>query len=159
MLQDLLSQTSAEQVQNVTLAGATAGLPALSIPALLFEMLTEPQIPSRSYENFAPSTLSSALAHSQSPGVYVTILCLLSSARLVDKLVSHFIEIECEQPTFLVDYPKILSPLAKSHPTKVQTPFCVVWGMTFWGSETPIGTCDLVCFMRQLERERDNLFS
>lgn len=38
-----------------------------------------------------------------------------TTARLLDKLVEHFIEPECDQPTFLIDHPQIMSPLAKWH--------------------------------------------
>ena len=38
-----------------------------------------------------------------------------STARLIDKLVGEFIEIECKNPTFLTDHPQIMSPLAKWH--------------------------------------------
>jgi len=37
-------------------------------------------------------------------------------ARLLDKLVSHFVEPLCIQPTFICDFPKSISPLAKDHP-------------------------------------------
>ncbi len=36
-------------------------------------------------------------------------------ARLLDKLVGHFLEDNYINPTFLCDHPKIMSPLAKSH--------------------------------------------
>jgi lysyl-tRNA synthetase class 2 len=42
-------------------------------------------------------------------------------ARLLDKLVEHFLEPECVQPTFLCDHPICLSPLAKNHRDKVCT--------------------------------------
>lgn len=38
-----------------------------------------------------------------------------SSARLIDKLVGHFLEPACLNPTFLINHPKIMSPLAKPH--------------------------------------------
>ena len=38
--------------------------------------------------------------------------------RCVDKLCGHFVEPHCRKPTFLMDHPKIMSPLAKSHRTK-----------------------------------------
>ena len=41
-----------------------------------------------------------------------------TSARLVDKLIGKFIEPKCIQPTFLLEHPLIMSPLAKEHPTK-----------------------------------------
>lgn len=39
----------------------------------------------------------------------------LTTARLLDKLVGHFIEVECNDPTFITDHPQIMSPLAKWH--------------------------------------------
>ncbi|KAF2716679.1 lysyl-tRNA synthetase [Polychaeton citri CBS 116435] len=38
-----------------------------------------------------------------------------TTSRMVDKLVGHFIETECVNPTFITNHPKIMSPLAKSH--------------------------------------------
>lgn len=38
-----------------------------------------------------------------------------TSARMLDKLVSEFIEPECKNPTFIIDHPQIMSPLAKWH--------------------------------------------
>lgn len=38
-----------------------------------------------------------------------------STARLIDKLVAQFIEVNCKNPTFLIDQPQIMSPLAKWH--------------------------------------------
>ncbi|OWZ07639.1 Lysine-tRNA ligase [Phytophthora megakarya] len=35
--------------------------------------------------------------------------------RLVDKLIGHFIEPKCVNPTFLYNHPKCMSPLAKAH--------------------------------------------
>ncbi|CAF1464239.1 unnamed protein product [Rotaria sordida] len=35
--------------------------------------------------------------------------------RLIDKLVGHFIEPHCLNPTFICDHPQIMSPLAKYH--------------------------------------------
>ncbi len=39
----------------------------------------------------------------------------LTHAKLLDKLFEHFIEEDLVQPTFVIDFPKILSPLAKTH--------------------------------------------
>ena len=36
-------------------------------------------------------------------------------ARLVDKLVGHFLEETCINPTFIMDHPEMMSPLAKTH--------------------------------------------
>jgi len=41
-----------------------------------------------------------------------------TTARLIDKLVGHFIEPECINPTFVMNHPVIMSPLAKSHREK-----------------------------------------
>eukprot|EP00871_Galdieria_phlegrea_P002173 jgi/Galph1/2957/GphlegSOOS_G1594.1 len=38
-----------------------------------------------------------------------------TTARMLDKLASEFIEPECINPTFLCDHPEIMSPLAKYH--------------------------------------------
>ncbi|CAI7896936.1 unnamed protein product, partial [Closterium sp. NIES-53] len=43
----------------------------------------------------------------------------LTTARLLDKLVGHFIEPKCLSPTFIIDHPQIMSPLAKWHRTDV----------------------------------------
>ncbi|KAJ0266265.1 hypothetical protein HA466_0002980 [Hirschfeldia incana] len=39
----------------------------------------------------------------------------LTTARLLDKLVGHFLEGTCVNPTFIMNHPEIMSPLAKSH--------------------------------------------
>lgn len=38
-----------------------------------------------------------------------------TTARLLDKLVGEFIEVHCINPTFIIDHPQIMSPLAKAH--------------------------------------------
>jgi lysyl-tRNA synthetase class 2 len=38
-----------------------------------------------------------------------------TTMRLLDKLVGHFLEDECINPTFLCDHPVVMSPLAKWH--------------------------------------------
>ncbi|KAK2711878.1 hypothetical protein QYM36_012862, partial [Artemia franciscana] len=38
-----------------------------------------------------------------------------TATRLLDKLVGHFLEEECINPTFIMDHPQIMSPLAKNH--------------------------------------------
>lgn len=39
-------------------------------------------------------------------------------ARLIDKLVGHFLEENIINPTFIMDHPEIMSPLSKSHRSK-----------------------------------------
>lgn len=39
----------------------------------------------------------------------------LTTSRLLDKLVGHFLEEECVHPTFIIDHPQLMSPLAKWH--------------------------------------------
>ena len=39
----------------------------------------------------------------------------LSTARLIDKLVGEFIEVDCVNPAFIIDHPALMSPLAKWH--------------------------------------------
>ncbi|MEZ0323163.1 MAG: lysine--tRNA ligase [Hydrogenothermaceae bacterium] len=39
----------------------------------------------------------------------------LTHSKLLDKLFEHFIEEDLVQPTFVIDFPKVLSPLAKTH--------------------------------------------
>ncbi|KAJ9175431.1 hypothetical protein P3X46_013987 [Hevea brasiliensis] len=41
-----------------------------------------------------------------------------TTARLLDKLVGHFLEETCVNPTFIVNHPEIMSPLAKWHRSK-----------------------------------------
>lgn len=41
-----------------------------------------------------------------------------TTARLIDKLVGEFIEINCVSPTFIIHHPQIMSPLAKWHRDK-----------------------------------------
>ncbi|KAF8292385.1 lysyl-tRNA synthetase [Trypanosoma cruzi] len=39
----------------------------------------------------------------------------LTTARLLDALISHYLEPECQDPTFVCDHPRVMSPLAKWH--------------------------------------------
>ncbi|CAH1451512.1 unnamed protein product [Lactuca virosa] len=41
-----------------------------------------------------------------------------TTARLLDKLVGHFLEETCVNPCFIMDHPEIMSPLAKWHRSK-----------------------------------------
>jgi len=38
-----------------------------------------------------------------------------TTARLIDRLVSEFLEVDCINPTFMMDQPQLMSPLAKYH--------------------------------------------
>jgi lysyl-tRNA synthetase class 2 len=38
-----------------------------------------------------------------------------TTARILDKLIGEFVEVDCVQPTFLMHHPIIMSPLAKPH--------------------------------------------
>lgn len=66
-----------------------------------------------------PSTIESEITHT-----YLNNKCYelgiecsepRTSARLLDKLIGHFIEPKCINPTFLCNHPLIMSPLAKNH--------------------------------------------
>lgn len=39
----------------------------------------------------------------------------MTTARLLDKLVGEFIEVDCINPTFIMEHPQMMSPLAKAH--------------------------------------------
>ncbi|XP_071700336.1 lysine--tRNA ligase-like [Rutidosis leptorrhynchoides] len=41
-----------------------------------------------------------------------------TTPRLLHKLVEHFVEEKCVNPTFIIDHPEITSPLAKAHESK-----------------------------------------
>jgi len=41
-----------------------------------------------------------------------------TTARLLDKLVGAFLESTCVNPTFIIDHPELISPLAKGHRSK-----------------------------------------
>jgi lysyl-tRNA synthetase class 2 len=41
-----------------------------------------------------------------------------TTARLIDKLVGHFLEENIINPTFITDHPELMSPLSKSHRSK-----------------------------------------
>jgi lysyl-tRNA synthetase, class II len=45
----------------------------------------------------------------------VAVAAPATAARILDACISHFIEPQCVQPTFLIHHPLDLSPLAKSH--------------------------------------------
>lgn len=38
-----------------------------------------------------------------------------TTSRLIDKLVGEYLEVNCKNPTFLMDHPQVMSPLAKWH--------------------------------------------
>lgn len=41
-----------------------------------------------------------------------------TTARLFDKLIAEYIEVQCDSPTFLIDHPQVMCPLAKYHRSK-----------------------------------------
>jgi lysyl-tRNA synthetase, class II len=41
-----------------------------------------------------------------------------TTARLIDKLVGHFLEANIINPVFITDHPELMSPLSKSHRSK-----------------------------------------
>jgi lysyl-tRNA synthetase class 2 len=82
-------------------------------------------IPERLREAVHPLTLPDLNAHMSAPELLkicqelgAVVSPPHTTARLVDKLIGHLIEPDLGQPTFLVDHPHIMSPLAKHHPTK-----------------------------------------
>eukprot|EP01116_Phalansterium_solitarium_P010911 TRINITY_DN2648_c0_g1_i1.p1 TRINITY_DN2648_c0_g1~~TRINITY_DN2648_c0_g1_i1.p1 ORF type:complete len:578 (+),score=289.48 TRINITY_DN2648_c0_g1_i1:103-1836(+) len=43
-----------------------------------------------------------------------------TTSRLLDKLVGEYLEVQCINPTFIIDHPQIMSPLAKYHRSEPQ---------------------------------------
>jgi len=41
-----------------------------------------------------------------------------TAARLIDKLVGDFLEVQCVSPVFIIDHPQMMSPLSKWHRTE-----------------------------------------
>jgi lysyl-tRNA synthetase class 2 len=62
-----------------------------------------------------PSDAGALAAAAAAAGV--TVAAPATTARILDACISHFIEPQCVQPTFLLHHPVDLSPLAKSHRT------------------------------------------
>ena len=60
-----------------------------------------------------PNSLANRMKQEGIPVTYAE-----SRGRLIDKIVSTYVEPKLFQPTFLVDYPEEMSPLAKSKPDK-----------------------------------------
>ncbi|CAI5957225.1 unnamed protein product [Closterium sp. NIES-65] len=73
--------------------------------------LPEPNIHHRPYSNQPP--LASF------PYSLYILLLLIHTDLLTLQLVGHFIEPKCRSPTFIIDHPQIMSPLAKWHRTDV----------------------------------------
>ena len=62
-----------------------------------------------------PSDAGALAAAAAAAGV--TVAAPATTARILDACISHFIEPQCVQPTFLMHHPLDLSPLAKGHRT------------------------------------------
>jgi lysyl-tRNA synthetase class 2 len=60
-----------------------------------------------------PSDASALAAAAAAVGVFVAAPA--TPSRILDACISHFIEPQCVQPTFLINHPPDLSPLAKDH--------------------------------------------
>jgi len=70
-----------------------------------------------SYENLgSPESLKQLAALCEKHGVDCPPP--RTTARLLDKLVGHFLEEQCVNPTFILDHPQVMSPLAKYHRTE-----------------------------------------
>lgn len=50
---------------------------------------------------------------------HISVPVPATTSRVLDKLISHFIEPLCVNPTFVTDHPKALSPLAKARDDRV----------------------------------------
>jgi len=79
-----------------------------------------PYLEQQTNSNFPPGDQ----LHTQETNVFLKDICRRfqvdctppqTNARLLDKLVGHFIEDECINPTFIVGHPQMMSPLAKYH--------------------------------------------
>ena len=64
------------------------------------------------------TTLSDAELRRAAEQAGVHAIAALSRPKLMDELFQHHVERHIDAPTFVVDYPKALSPLAKPHRTK-----------------------------------------
>ena len=61
--------------------------------------------------------------------------------RMMDKLIGHYVEPLCIQPTFLINHPQIMSPLAKSHrslPNKTERFELFIGSMEYVNSYTEL---------------------
>lgn len=76
-----------------------------------------PKILAGCYENLgSPESLQQLSALLAKHGVECTPP--KTATRMLDKLVGHFLEEQCYNPTFILDHPQIMSPLAKYHRTE-----------------------------------------
>lgn len=63
----------------------------------------------------SPGAAAELAAHCERLGAGLPSGGAPTAARLLDRLVGHAVEPLCRQPTFLVDHPLCMSPLAKAH--------------------------------------------
>ncbi|GAB4850813.1 hypothetical protein Ancab_030113 [Ancistrocladus abbreviatus] len=77
------------------------------------EKMANLDIPKDLYSNEANKYLADACAKYD-----VKCPAPQTTTRLLDKLVGHFLEETCVNPTFIINHPEIMSPLAKWHRSK-----------------------------------------
>jgi len=83
-----------------------------------------------------------------------------TTARLIDKLVGHYIEPTCVNPTFIINHPQIMSPLAKYHRENNQLTErfeLFICGFEFANAYTELNVPSIQekCFTKQLEAKKE----
>lgn len=83
-----------------------------------------------------------------------------TTSRLIDKLSGHFIEPKCINPTFIINHPQIMSPLAKPHRSNLQLTErfeLFICGMEFANAYTELNDSEIQrhAFEKQME-DREN---
>lgn len=82
-----------------------------------------------------------------------------TTARLLDKLIGHYLEGECISPTFLINHPQILSPLAKQHRDKTKIGLTERFELFIDGMELSNGYTELNDPQEQLRRFNSQLLA